>query len=77
MKPTAIYLLYYSFSTSKWVSSPFPFLEVINYHRFGAAIRIVKAHILKEHLHSFLPNSSEPCWITSCAGITQYVFKFC
>lgn len=55
MKPTAIYLLYYSFSTSKWVSSPFPFLEVINYHRFGVAIRIVKARILKEHFYKFYP----------------------
>lgn len=58
MKPTAIYLLYsvyYSFSTSKWVSSPFPFLEVINYHRFSAAIGILKARILKEHLYKFSP----------------------
>ena len=53
MKSTAIHLLYYSFSTSKWVSFPFPFLEVINYHRFGAAIGVVKAHILKEHLYKF------------------------
>lgn len=55
MKPTAIYLLYYSFSTTKWVSSTFPFLEVINYHRFSAAIRILKARILKEHLYKFSP----------------------
>lgn len=55
MKPTAIHLLYYSFSTSKWVSSPFPFLEVINYHRFSAAIGILKARILKEHLYKFSP----------------------
>lgn len=34
---------------------PFPFLEVINYHRFSAAIRILKARILKEHLYKFSP----------------------